>query len=120
VAVAGLQAMAGGRRRIVVLLLDAKSSADESRYDPAAVRRYLSSIRVPLYVWSIDHDISSMKAWGKVESVWNASLLETVFRKAAVDLERQRIVLIEGRHLPQTIRLSPKAAGIEIVADGER
>lgn len=121
VAVAGLQAMAGGRRRIVVLLLDARSS-DASLYDPATVRRYLSSIRVPLYVWSIDRDISSMKAWGTVESTWDSYRLERAFRKAAVDLERQRIVLIEGRHLPQSIRLSPKAAGIEIVAggDGER
>jgi hypothetical protein len=121
VAVAGLQAMAGGRRRIVVLLLDAKSG-DDSRYDPATVRRYLSSIRVPLYVWSIDRDIGSMKAWGTVESAWDAPNLERAFRKAAVDLEHQRIVLIEGRYLPQSIRLSPKAAGIEIVAAkaGER
>lgn len=120
-AVAGLQAMAGGRRRIVVLLLDAKS-ADDSRYDPVIVRRYLSSIRVPLYVWSIDRDVGSMKGWGTVESAWSASLLERAFRKAAVDLERQRIVLIEGRYLPQSIRLSPKATGIEIVAEkaGER
>jgi hypothetical protein len=118
VAVAGLQAMAGGRRRIVVLLLDAKSS-DASLYDPATVRRYLSAIRVPLYVWSIDRDVGSMKAWGTVESAWDSYQLERAFRQAAVDLERQRIVLIEGRHLPQSIRLSPKAAGIEIVA-GER
>ncbi len=118
VAVAGLQAMAGGRRRIVVLLLDARSS-DASLYDPVTVRRYLSSIRVPLYVWSIDRDVGSMKAWGTVESTWDSYRLERAFRKAAVDLERQRIVLIEGRHLPQSIRLSPKAAGIEIVADGD-
>ena len=119
VAVAGLQAMAGGRRRAVVLILDAVSG-DESLYGPVAVRRYLSSIRVPLHVWSLDHDISSMKAWGEVQDAWSAVGLELAFRKAAVDLERQRIVLIEGRHLPQSIRLSPKAAGIEIVAAGER
>jgi hypothetical protein len=118
VAVAGLHAMAGGRRRAVVLVLDAVSG-DESLYDPVTVRRYLSSIRVPLYVWSLDRDISSMKAWGEVQDTWSAVGLELAFRKAAVDLERQRIVLIEGRHLPQAIRLSPKAAGIEIVTAGD-
>jgi hypothetical protein len=121
VAVAGLHAMAGGRRRVVVLVLDAVSG-DKSVYDPMTVRRYLSSIRVPLYVWSVDRDISSMKAWGEIQDAWNVSSIDLAFQKAAADLERQRIVLIEGRHLPQTIRLSPKAAGIEIVAaeTGER
>jgi hypothetical protein len=118
VAVAGLQAMAGGRRRVVVLILDAVSG-DQSGYDPATVRRYLSSVRVPLYVWSLDHDISSMKAWGEIQDAWSVETLDRAFRKAAVDLERQRIVLIEGRHLPQTIHLSPKAAGIEIVSAGD-
>lgn len=121
VAVAGLQAMAGGRRRVVVLVLNAVSR-DESSYDPGTVRRYLSFIRVPLHVWSLDRDISSMKAWGEVQEAWNVMSLELAFSKAAADLEHQRIVLIEGRHLPQSIRLSPKAAGIEIVETkaGER
>lgn len=119
VAVAGLHAMAGGRRRVLVLVLDAQSG-DESLYPPASVRRYLSAIRVPLHVWSLDRDVSSMKAWGDVQDASNAAALDTAFRKAAVDLERQRVVLIEGRHLPQSIHLSPKAAGIEIVAAGER
>ena len=118
-AVAGLHAMAGGRRRVLVLVLDAHSG-DESLYDPATVRRYLSAIRVPLHVWSLDRDVSSMKAWGNVQDAWNAASLATAFQKAAFDLERQRVVLIEGRHLPQSIRLSPKATGIEIVAAGVR
>jgi hypothetical protein len=115
VAVAGLHAMAGGRRRVVVLVLD-MVSGDESVYDPVTVRRYLSSIRVPLHVWSVDRDISSMKRWGDVQEAWNVVSLELAFSKAAADLEHQRIVLVEGRHLPQSIRLSPKAAGIEIIA----
>lgn len=118
VAVAGLHAMAGGRRRAVVLILDAKSG-DESVYDPVTVRRYLASIRVPLHVWSLDRDVSSMKAWGEVQDAWSIAGLELAFRKAAVELERQRIVLIEGRYLPQSIRLSPRAEGLEIVAAGD-
>ncbi|HEX3128921.1 MAG TPA: hypothetical protein VH394_16430 [Thermoanaerobaculia bacterium] len=119
VAVAGLHAMAGGRRRVVVLVLDA-DSGDESLYDPETVRRYLSAIRVPLYVWSINRDTSSMQAWGEIQDASKTGPLETAFRKAAADLEHQRIVLIEGRYLPQSIRLSPKATEIEIVAAGER
>jgi hypothetical protein len=115
VAVAGLHAMAGGRRRAVLLVLDAESG-DESVYDPVTVRRYLSSIRVPLHVWSLDRDTSAMKAWGEIQEAWSVAGLELAFRKASEELERQRIVLIEGRHLPQSIRLSPKAQNIEIVA----
>lgn len=115
VAVAGLHAMAGGRRRVVVLVLDAQSG-DESVYDPVAVRRYLSSIRVPLHVWSLDRDTSAMKAWGEVEEAWSVAGLELAFRKVADELERQRIVLLEGRHLPQSVRLSAKAQNVEIVA----
>ncbi len=118
VAVAGLQAMSGGRRRVVVLLVDAVSG-DDSRYDPVTVRRYLSALRVPLHVWSIDRNIAARKAWGDIEDAWNTPSLERAFRKAADDLERQRIVLLEGRHLPQTIRLSSKASEIEIVAAGD-
>jgi hypothetical protein len=116
-AVAGLQAMAGGRRRVVVLLLDALSR-DDSLYHPAAVRRYLSSIRVPLHVWSVDRDVSSMQAWGNVADAWSLARLERAFRQAAVDLDRQRIVWVKGQYLPQSIRLSPKAGGIEIAAGG--
>lgn len=120
VAVAGLQAMAGGRRRVVVLVVDAVSK-DESSYDPAAVRRYLSSIRVPLHVWNVDREVPpSMKAWGEIQEAWSSIAVELAFRKAARDLEHQRIVLVEGRHLPQSIHLSPKATGVEIVAAGER
>jgi hypothetical protein len=60
-----------------------------------------------------------MRPWGEVQHAWNAASLELAFRKAAVDLEHQRIVLVEGQHLPQSIRLSPKAVGIEIVAAGD-
>ncbi len=115
VAVAGLQAMSGGRRRVVVLLVDAVSG-DNSVYAPATVRRYLSALRVPLHVWSIDRKITSGTAWGEVEDAWNTPSLERAFRKAAEELGRQRIVLVEGRHLPQTIRLSSKAVDVEIVA----
>jgi hypothetical protein len=51
-AVAGLEAAASGSRRAVVLVLG-EEKLDRSRYSPAAVRRYLEAIRVPLFVWSL-------------------------------------------------------------------
>ncbi len=110
-AVAGLHAMAGGRRRIVVLVVDSRSQ-DGSLYDPVTVRRYLSSIRVPLSVWTVDRDTSGLKDWGEIEHAYSSELMGRAFRKSTLALERQRIIWIEGRHLPQSIRLSPKVRGI--------
>src|SRR5581483_849508 len=44
VAVAGLRALLGGRRRAVVFILNERE--DASRLDPRAVRRYLAAIGV--------------------------------------------------------------------------
>jgi hypothetical protein len=49
VAVAGLEATTENRRRAVLLVLSAQEK-DQSRYDPALVRRYLAALRVPLFV----------------------------------------------------------------------
>lgn len=114
VAVAGLQAMAGAHRRAVVLVLD--GSRDESLWSPAAVRRYLSVVRVPLFVWSVSEDAARRKDWGQTEVLYDSQILERAFRKVQAELARQRIVWIEGRHLPQSIRLSPQARGIAITA----
>jgi len=116
VAVAGLQAMAGAHRRAVVLVLD--GSTDASLYEPAMVRRYLAAIRVPLFVWSLDEDTAHRKDWGPTEVLYDSESLERAFRKVRTELERQRIVWIEGRHLPQSIRLSPAARGIELATEG--
>lgn len=112
VAVAGLHAMEGAHRRAVVLVVD--DSKDASLYDPAAVRRYLSAIRVPLFVWTLTAAAARAKAWGETDLIYDTESLERAFRKVRTALERQRIVWIEGRHLPQSIRLSPRAEGIAL------
>lgn len=116
-AVAGLHAAAGGRRRAVVLMLDA-ASEDASGYDPATVRRYLSAVRVPFYVWSLDRQNlveEKRAAWGTIEQADDMSALSQAFLKVVGDLDRQRIVWVHG-HLPQSIRVAPGAKGVEIVA----
>ncbi|HEV2855561.1 MAG TPA: hypothetical protein VHC97_22410 [Thermoanaerobaculia bacterium] len=115
VAVAGLQATAENRRRAVVLVLgnDAK---DSSRYDPAAARAYLESIHVPLFVWSLyGTNSQAARAWGtpeEIEDISNTAKLERAVARLRAELDAQKIVWIEGRHLPQAVTLSPSAQGV--------
>lgn len=114
VAVAGLQAMAGSRPRAVVLVLGG-SPEDGSRYDPATVRRYLESIRVPLYVWTVEKGAAEspgLAAWGKVEDASTLSRFRSAVARLRDALEAQRVVWVEGQHLPQSISLGPAATGI--------
>lgn len=116
VAVAGLQAMAGSRPRAVVLVLGGRPE-DASRYDPATVRRYLASIRVPLFVWAVEKGAAESPAlagWGKVEDASNLNRFRSAVARLRETLEAQRIVWVEGTHLPQSISLAPTATGIEL------
>ena len=114
-AVAGLEATAAGQRRAVILVLGDEKS-DDSRHSPAAVRRYLEAMRVPLYVWSLKSLATQplAKGWGDVEDVSSTPRLEAAVAKLKADLATQRIVWVEGRFLPQEITLSERAAGLEL------
>jgi hypothetical protein len=116
VAIAGLHAYAGYTRRAVVLVLG-RQSADASRYPPALVRAYLAKIHVPLYVWSLDNRSVERitAAWGETEDVSSFAKLKTAFANMRKDLDSQQMVWLEGRHLPQDIALSDRAAGVELV-----
>jgi hypothetical protein len=114
VAVAGLQAAAENYRRAVVLVLGGDED-DASRYDPATVRRYLESIHVPLFVWSLyGPNTSAAKSWGGAEDISTVYKLSMAVARLRSDLESQRIIWLEGRHLPQTIALSPSARGVDL------
>lgn len=116
VAVAGVQALAGSRPRAVVLVLGA-SPEDASLCDPARVRQYLASIRVPLFVWSVAKDAATspaLAAWGKVEDASTLTRLRSAVARLRDELESQRIVWVEGTHLPQSIALAAGADGVEL------
>jgi hypothetical protein len=114
VAVAGLQATAENYRRAVVLVLG-RDVEDASRYDPDTVRKYLASIRVPLFVWSLyGPNTPAAKRWGGAEDISTVSKMSAAVRKLRSELEAQRIVWLEGRHLPQAIALSPHAQGVDL------
>lgn len=115
VAVAGLQAAAENHRRAVVLVVG-NEVPDSSRYDPATVRRYLESIRVPLFVWSLyGPDAPAARAWGQAEDISTLENLGKAVNRLRAEMASQTIVWVEGRHLPQAVSLTPAARGVELV-----
>lgn len=109
VAVAGLQAANGHRRRSVLLVLS-ETGSDESRHSASTVRAYLASIQVPLYVWRIGDEAGDhWEEWGPGENVSDFRNLQNAARRLAGSLDRQRIVWLEGLHLPNAIRTTEQA-----------
>ena len=116
-AVAGLSAVARNRMRAVVLVLG--GSRDGSGISAAGARSYLADLGVPLFVWTAgERGAAAGAAWTGATAVQDVST-HGAFREAAnrlvAHLARQRIVWIEGVHLPQDIRLSPSASGLTLV-----
>jgi hypothetical protein len=120
VAVAGLEAMTENRRRAVLLLLSGNETQDASRYGAETVRRFLAAIRVPLHVWTLSSPAagSLATAWGPAAEVQSTSGLAGAVTALRRDLDSQRIVMVDGRHLPQSIRLGPAARDVELVGGG--
>jgi len=112
VAVAGLHTLYANRRRAVLLVLSEKP-LDVGRSDPALVRRYLDEIRVPLVVWTLGDPASpTVAAWGGAETVSSLGRMRKAFSRLQDELASQRIVWVDGRHLPQSIELSAAAAAV--------
>jgi hypothetical protein len=115
VAVAGMTSSARGRRRAVVLVLSG-DPRDASQFPARAVRAYLEDLRVPLFVWSVDEPTEGLRrAWGEVTRIDRESRMRRAVGDLAETLERQRILWIEGLHLPQDVALSERASGLELV-----
>ena len=115
-AVAGLNASASGGPRAVLLLLGVDPD-DESLLTVSQAERYLSSVRVPLYVWTPLPN--TLKRFGFGDTVRAASGvvgLEDTIRQIAVELATQTVVWVEGEHLPGEISLAATApAEVELV-----
>lgn len=113
VAVAGLRTIMPARRRAVVLLLsDAK---DESLHSPGVVRRYLASIGVPLFVWSLSGPRPG-SAWGDVIDVSNRGKLHEAVGRLRSTIDAQRIVWLPVDPLTALrVKADPKC-GVETVA----
>ena len=116
VAIAGVQASGAHGRRAVLLVLG-KGPTDASRYEPSNVRRYLSQLSVPLFVWSLEKPKGNRatEEWGDCEDISSLPKLRSAFARFAGALESQWIVWLAGEHRPQDITLAPEARGIELV-----
>ena len=119
VATAGMAAHGTHRRRAVVALLG-DAPGDRSQHSAEAVRDYLRQLNVPLAVWGFTGE-STHPEWREARYVGpqpRARKIPEHFEEALADLKRtlrqQRIVWLEGRHLPQDIELSPAARGIRL------
>jgi hypothetical protein len=94
VAAAAVHALKGGRRRAVVLVLGDDVS-DASRHTPATVRRYLESIGVPFFVWSVAGKTPELEAtWGPIEDISSPPALQYATERLRKNLERQRIAWV--------------------------
>lgn len=112
VAVAGLRTITEGQRRAVVLILT--SRPDASGRDPQSVRRYLATVGVPLFVWSLRGPVSS--PWGEVEDVSSAARLREAADRLRAKLAAQRIAWV-GVDPLEALRLRADArCGFETVA----
>lgn len=114
VAVAGLRAAEGNGRRAVILLLGRRRE-DGSRFSPEVARGYLRDLRVPLVVWDLSGAAADPPTgWGDTQPVDNVDDLVRRIRRVRTRLDQQRVVWLRGRHLPQSIGLAPRAAGVRM------
>jgi hypothetical protein len=111
VAVAGVRAAGDGRPRMVVLVLSG-NPIDGGRSAASAIREYLRVLHVPLTVWSIDG--AGEGPWGAASDISNLAKLNKVSRELMNELDRQWVVWVEGRHLPNAIELSSNPSGLRL------
>ncbi len=145
VAMAGLEAHVGHRRRAVLLILEDEQKG-LSRYTPAAVESYFRDLGVPLFVWAFrdqaDHEMPmpdevSSEASAADPAIWSnirtilfpeqvhersrrAYLVqaEVALLELRANLERQRVVWLRGAHLPHRIEISDAVVGVSMEGGG--
>jgi hypothetical protein len=105
---AALVAAAGGHRRAVVLVLGGAEDTDSGDLGAVHVRSLLTHLDVPLRVWSPVATLAAndTTGWGPIEDVSTCKLLGRASEALARSVERQRVVWVEGQHLPQDVVVS--------------
>ena len=115
VAVAGVTAAGGNRRRAVVLVL-AGTPRDRSDLNPGQARRYLNHLRVPLYVWTTRPDRAVVDSgWSDAIDVSTDIKMARATKELFKSVERQRMIWLDGFFLPQRIELTPQVEGVSMV-----
>lgn len=112
VAVAGVKAVTGSQRRAVVFILSSKG--DASRHPPAVVRRYLQSVGVPLFVWSLTGPRPELaSSWGEVEDISNVVKLGVAVKRVREVIAGQRIAWVDVDPLAALRLKANENCGIE-------
>ncbi|MCP3961518.1 MAG: hypothetical protein GY719_27055 [bacterium] len=120
VAVAGIQALSGHHPRVVVLVVGSLP-IDRGRWRLPAVRHYLSRLRVPLVVWRVQDpvyrpkpDLPMIEAedLGPVTEISSLGDVKAAIRALRREVESQRVLWVDGRHLPHEVQLGPAARGV--------
>jgi hypothetical protein len=115
VAVAALAAAEHSHPRAVVLVLT--GNRDVSLRTARDSRAFLSDLGVPLVVWTTGPAAPDAAVdWGESRNVRTRAAFREAVNSLEASLDEQRIVWVEGTHLPQSIFTSPNApAGIALV-----
>ena len=88
-----INAITGAHRRAVVLMLS--GHADGSAHSVESVRRYLSSIGVPLFVWSPSGPRPDMRAtWGEIDDISSRAKLKIATDRLRAELKSQRVAWV--------------------------
>ena len=109
-----MAAARSGRRRVVLLIVG-PDPVDQSQLEPSAALGFLRRLRVPIVVWTPVWGAEKIGAWGPTVLISDRQNLVRAYSALSKQLDRQRIVWLDGLHLPQAISLSPQAEGIRLV-----
>jgi len=105
---AGLAAAAWSHPRAVVVVLT--GNRDESVLPAAHARSFLADLGVPLLVWVVaPGSRDSAAPWGGGRTVRTRAEFRAAARELESVITEQRIVWVEGAHLPQSISVSADA-----------
>jgi hypothetical protein len=105
---AGLLAAQWSHPRALVLVLT--GNPDASILPAEHARSFLADLGVPLFVWVVGPGGSEAAAhWGQARIVKTRAQFRAGFKELDATLSEQRILWIEGTHLPQFISVSATA-----------
>lgn len=119
VAVAGLRAVTDGRRRAIVLIVDCTFDLrkDRSLAKPEAVRHYLESMGVPLFVWSVNGPRPDLEpAWGDIEDIGTPRQFQMAVQRLRASLAAQHIAWVAADPITALRAEADPRCGITTVA----
>jgi len=115
VAVAGVRAAAGGKRRAVLLVVS-HCGERSGHWTGEEVRRYLAELRVPLVVWTtVWPNPRNGGFCAGARHLINSESYGGALSRVRRLLKKQQILWVEGSHLPREVVLADSAPATEVV-----